>query len=76
MALLAKIVTFIVRGEEDTEENRVLYLDYKILNNVAVAMDLATKELTRMAELARKMMANAKKAIINSDTDAAKKFMK
>lgn len=71
--LLAKIVTFIVRGEEDTEENRVLYLDYKILNNVAVAMDLATKELTRMAELARKMMANAKKAIINSDTDAAKK---
>jgi phosphate:Na+ symporter len=71
--VLAKIVTFLVRGEEDTVENRVIYLDYKILNNASVAMDLATKELTRMAELSRKMMANSKKAFINSDTDAAKK---
>lgn len=72
VAVLAKLVTFFIRGEEDTVENKVLYLDYKILNNVAVAMDLATKELTRMAEMARKMMANAKKALINSDSEAAK----
>jgi phosphate:Na+ symporter len=71
--ILAKIVTFLVRGEEETIENRVMYLDYKILNNAAVAMDLATKELTRMAELARKMMSNAKKAFIHSNVEAAKK---
>jgi phosphate:Na+ symporter len=71
--ILAKVVTFLVRGEEETIENRVMYLDYKILNNAAVAMDLATKELTRMAELARKMMSNAKKAFIHSNVEAAKK---
>lgn len=71
--ILAKIVTFLVRGEEETIENKVMYLDYKILNNAAVAMDLATKELTRMAELARKMMSNAKKAFIHSNVEAAKK---
>ena len=71
--ILAKIVTFLVRDEEETIENRVMYLDYKILNNAAVAMDLATKELTRMAELARKMMSNAKKAFIHSNVEAAKK---
>jgi len=71
--LLAKIVTFIVRGKEDTIEKRVLYLDKRVLNNPAVAMDLATKELSRMASLAREMMASANKAFTASDIDEAGK---
>lgn len=71
--VLARIVTFFIRGEEETIENRVLYLDYKILNNAAVAMDFATKELTRMAKLAQKMMVHSKKAFIESSKNCAKK---
>lgn len=71
--LLAKITTFIVRGEDDTIERRVLYLDNRMLGNPAVAMDLATKELSRMAELAQQMMVSAKNAFTNSDMAEAKK---
>ncbi|MFZ5987051.1 MAG: Na/Pi cotransporter family protein [Bacillota bacterium] len=71
--LLAKIVTFIVRGQEDTIEKRVLFLDNKILNNPSIAMDLATKELSRMATLAQQMMENAKKAFVDADMSCAKK---
>lgn len=71
--LLAKFVTYLVRGQEDTIENRVLYLDNKILNNPAIAMDLATKELTRMATLAQQMMENAKKSFVDGDINCAKK---
>ncbi|TYQ16182.1 UNVERIFIED_CONTAM: phosphate:Na+ symporter [Acetivibrio alkalicellulosi] len=73
ISLLAKTVTFFVRGQEDTIEKRVLYLDYKILNNASIAMDLATKELTRMATLAQQMMENSKKAFIEEDMECAKK---
>jgi phosphate:Na+ symporter len=71
--LLAKIVTFIVRGKEDTLEKRVLHLDKRVLNNPSVAMDLATKELSRMASFAREMMACANKAFTGSDLEEAKK---
>ncbi len=71
--VLAKMVTFLVRGKEDTLENRVLYLDHKILGNPTIAMDLATKELTRMATLAQQMMENAKDAFVNEDMTCAKR---
>lgn len=71
--VLAKFVTFFIRDEEDTIENRVVYLDYKILNNAAITMDLATKELTRMAELAQQMMVHSKKAFIESSKNCAEK---
>ena len=71
--LLAKIVTMLVRGEEDYIERRVLYLDNRILSNPTVAMDLVTKELSRMAELAQQMMTSAKNAFANSDMNEAKK---
>lgn len=71
--LLAKIVTFLVRGKEEEFEKRVVYLDYKVLNNPVVAMDLATRELSRMAVFAQQMMGSAKKAFANSDKNEAKK---
>ncbi|MDQ2086318.1 Na/Pi cotransporter family protein [Herbivorax sp. ANBcel31] len=71
--LLTKIVTFFIKGEEDTLEKRVLYLDYKFLNSASIAMDFATKELTRMAEFAQEMVNDSKKAFIESDATCAKK---
>lgn len=71
--VLAKIVTFIVRGQEDPTEKRIMYLDNKLLSNPAVAMDLATKELTRMALLAKQMAEDAKNSFINGDMKCVKK---
>lgn len=71
--VLAKIVTFIVRGQEDPAEKKIMYLDNKLLSNPAVAMDLATKELTRMALLAKQMAEDAKNSFINSDMKCVKK---
>lgn len=73
--LLAKIVTFLVRGEEDAIEQKVLYMDYRMLDKPAIAMDLATKELTRMAAFAHNMMGSAKKAFVNSSMEDAKKVL-
>ncbi len=71
--VLAKIVTFIVRGQEDPAEKKIMYLDNNLLSNPAVAMDLATKELTRMALLAKQMAEDAKNSFINSDMKCVKK---
>lgn len=73
--LLAKIVTFLVRGKEDDIEKRVLYLDYKVLSNPAIAMDLATRELTRMAAFIRQMMADSKKAFTEANMELAKNVL-
>ena len=72
--LLTKIVTFIVRGKEEPElEKRAIYLDYRMLNNPTIAMDLATKEFVRMGAFVEQMMESAKKAFVNSDMDEVKK---
>jgi phosphate:Na+ symporter len=72
--LLAKIVTFLVRGsEEDDIEKRVLYLDYRVLGNPMISMDLATKELTRMGKIAQQMMSYARQAFVMSNMEYAKK---
>ena len=70
--LLAKIVTTIVPGEDDGIERRVLYLDNKMLNNPAIAMNLATRELARMAKMAQKMMTSARQAFVMSNMEEAK----
>lgn len=70
--LLAKIVMTLVKGEDDGVEHRVRYLDYRMIKNPSIAMNLATRELARMAEMAQKMMASARRAFINADMDEAK----
>ncbi|NSW91544.1 MAG: Na/Pi cotransporter family protein [Firmicutes bacterium] len=71
--LLAKFVAFIVRGEDDSIEKRVLYLDYRVLNNPIIAMNLATKELARMAKITQQMMASARLAFVMSNMEEANK---
>ena len=74
IGVLAKVVTWIIRGSDDTPyENRVVYLDNKILSNAALAMNLATKELSRMAEMSKEMMISARAAFIDNSKEAAAK---
>jgi len=71
--LMAKIVIKLVPGEDDSIERRVLYLDNRMLSNATVAMNLATQELARMAEMCKTMMASARQAFVSSNMDEAKK---
>ncbi|HOJ09262.1 MAG TPA: Na/Pi cotransporter family protein [Clostridiales bacterium] len=71
--LMTKIVTFIVRGEDDEIEKRVLYLDNRMLNNPAIAMNLVTRELARMAKMAQQMMTSARQAFVMSNMEESKK---
>lgn len=74
IGVLAKVVTWIIRGSDETPyENRVVYLDNKILSNAALAMNLATKELSRMAEMSKEMMFSARTAFIENSKEAAAK---
>lgn len=71
--ILAKIVTILLPGEEHHVEKRVLYLDKRVLNTPSIAMSLATKELARMATIAKQMMQSANKAFTASDMEEATK---
>jgi phosphate:Na+ symporter len=71
--LLVKVAIYFIRGEEETVERRLLYLDYRVLKNPTIAMDLATKEFIRMGQIAREMMKSAKKVFIDSDIKEADK---
>ncbi len=73
--LLVKIVTLVVPGKDAYEQRTTLYLDYKVVGASYVALDLATKELARMAEYSRQMSLDAKKALINLDNQVMKRIL-
>ncbi len=56
-----------VKDKAETKDYSTLYLDDRVLGNPALAMDLVTKELTRMAEMGQEMMAVAKDAFMEGD---------
>ena len=53
--LMAKIVRLVIPGEDPVIEKKLVYIDYKVINSPAIAIDLATKELARMTEIAMQM---------------------
>ncbi|MBN2559258.1 MAG: Na/Pi cotransporter family protein [Clostridia bacterium] len=70
---LGKFVSFIIPGEDTVIENQPLYLDSKMLTSPSIAMNLATQELVRMAELSMQMMDTSEQAFIKGDMIAVKK---
>lgn len=73
--LLVKVVTALVPGKDIIEQRACLYLDYKVVGTSYVALDLATKELARMAEYARRMSVDARKALLEKDEAAIRRIM-
>lgn len=61
--LMAKIVRFVIPGEDPVVEKKLAYIDYKVINNPAIAIDLATKELARMTEIAMQMTRDSHQVI-------------
>ena len=69
--LIVKFITSVLKGKDDITERRVLYIDYKVLNSPAIAMELAIKELARMAKISQIMMAGSKNAFVEGNVKEA-----
>lgn len=71
IGVLVKIVTTVIPDKIETKDPMdAIYLDYNVLEQPFAAIHLATKELTRMAEITAKMIVEAKKAFLGDDVEA------
>lgn len=67
-ALFAKLITRIVPGkEEEVVELGPKYLEKHLINTPLVALDASTKEIIRMAKLAKSMVSDAMDGFLNSN---------
>ncbi len=70
-ALFTKLITRIVPGkEEEVVELGPMYLEKHLINTPLVALDASTKEIIRMAKLAKSMVSNAMDGFLNSNVRA------
>lgn len=75
--VLVKIVTKLIPGkDEEKDPMEAVYLDYNVLEQPFVAIHLAVKELSRMAEITAGMITETKKAFLGEDMKAAELVMK
>lgn len=65
--LLAKIVTWLMPGEEQVETKGPIHLDERFLETPALALGQANKELNRMAELAILNVKTAQRCFMKND---------
>ncbi|MGE5605180.1 MAG: Na/Pi cotransporter family protein, partial [Bacteroidota bacterium] len=68
VGLLAMIVTKLVPGEDAYIEKGVKFLNPRLTNNAAVALDLSAKELVRMGQFASTMLNTVKNAFLSSNS--------
>ena len=62
--LLERLATRLVPGADIIEEAAPRYLDWHVLGTPGVALDLAVKELARLAEIAQKMLSYARRSFL------------
>ena len=62
--LLARVATAVYPGQEIVMEQGPKYLDKRMLSTPSVALQLAVKELVRMAGIAREMVKDAGQALL------------
>lgn len=67
--LMVKLIRLIIPGEDPVVEKRLAFIDYKVIRSPAIAVDLATKELARMTEIARQMTNDSHALIKNHTTE-------
>ena len=77
IGLLVKAVTKIIPDKEEIKNPMdAIYLDYNVLEQPFVAIHLATKELSRMAEITADMVVGSKKAFLGDDLKAIEEVKK
>ncbi|NCC48414.1 MAG: Na/Pi cotransporter family protein, partial [Clostridia bacterium] len=67
--LMVRLIRLIIPGEDPVVEKRLAFIDYKVIRSPAIAVDLATKELARMTEIARQMTNDSHALIKNHTTE-------
>ena len=77
LGVLAAFVTRLVPDKEGqiADPMKPVYLDNNVLEQPFAAIHLATRELSRMAEITAQMIVQTKKAFLGGDLDAADKVM-
>lgn len=71
IGVLVKVVTKLIPEKEQAEDPMgTVYLDYNVLEQPFAAIHLATKELSRMAEITGEMLIESKKAFLGGDMEA------
>ena len=68
IGFLTMLVTKLLPGEDIYIEKGVKFLNPRVINNAAVALELSAKELVRMGEFAGKMLFIVKNAFFSIDT--------
>lgn len=73
--VMVKIVNFIVRGEDKTEENRTqpLFIDTHVLNQPAVALHLAGQEIKAFSENVKELFRDVKVCFVEGNTEVLKR---
>lgn len=72
VGLFAKAITKMVPGKDVVIEVGPKYLEKHLLNTPLVALDAATKEIVRMAGIAREMVNDAMRGFFNNDRASLK----
>ena len=65
------IIRFFIRGEDPADVRVIRYLDYKVVNNPIVAIDLANQEITRMTDIAQQMLTRSREMLLANDLSMA-----
>ncbi|HZK88045.1 MAG TPA: Na/Pi cotransporter family protein [Anaerovoracaceae bacterium] len=74
--VLVKIVTKLMPDrDKEISPSAPMFLDYKIIESPVFALHLATKELSRISNIALNMIIEAKKAFLGEDKQAAEKVL-
>ena len=75
--VLVKVVTKVIPDKPEIKNPMdAIYLDYNVLEQPFVAIHLATKELSRMAEITAEMLVETKKAFLGDDIKAIEEVKK
>ncbi len=68
--LMIRIVKKIMPGEDPVDEKALKFISYTVINSPSIAIELSTKELARMTDMASVMTNSVQKMILGEFTDA------
>ncbi len=71
LPVMVIIIRFFIRGEDPADTRVIRYLDYKVIGNPVVAIDLANNEIARMTDMAQAMLARSREMLVSGDLGMA-----
>ena len=74
--LMVRLIRIIVPGEDPVVEKKLVYIDYQVIKNASISVDLATKELARMTEIAMQMTKDSHEVLKNHTNELETRIFK